>query len=728
MKFFKLFFVLSFVFTANYTFSQNLKDEAAYAFDAKDYKKAYELYDKLYTESPKNFEYKFRLGYSSLNYPEKKLRSIEIFEDIKRIDKSADVDYYLAKAYHTNYKFDEAISSYEAYISEKSKKEKLTEEDIAFINDAKLGVKNCKNGKELMSKKVIADIKNIGAPLNTSESEYVPVISADESILIYTYVGKNTTGGKVNDDLKPDAEEGYYHEDIYIAKKATDSTYSAGVSIGSNINTKGNDAPIGLSPDGTTLFTFASTNKDKGDIYVSKLTGDEWSKPIALNSNINTEEWEGSCSISSDGRFLYFASERAGGLGGRDLYISENINGDWAPAVNLGPTINTPYNEDAPFIHPDGITLFFSSEGHQSIGGYDIMYTIKQENNWLAPMSMGIPLNTTEDDRYYVINAKGERGYFSSNRGGSGGLGNADIYMVEPGVFGDKPILALLKGRIFADDKPIEAKLTVTKKATGEAIGPYYSNSKTGKFLMALAPGNGYKIHITVAVPGFEPIEEELDIENLTKFVEINKDFYVYSPGYNNKMATRSMKSILDSLAKGEVATDKFKNDVVTNEPVKKPKVEKAPKTPKVKAPVAVDETPVVTTPTPCDTLPLPSFADLKGKSLNDIENYKKLLSLAGTHCSQGMMFKVQIAAYRHPENYKYDFLKKFGEASVKDYPDGITRFTQLEFSTLKDAEIARQQIIAKGQKDAWIVAFVDGKRYTLEELIMLDFLGKAIN
>jgi len=131
-----------------------------------------------------------------------------------------------------------------------------------------------------------------------------------------------------------------------------------------------------------------------------------------LNANINSEFWEGSCSISSDGRYLYFASERLGGLGGKDLYVSEKVNGDWGPAVNLGPEINTPYNEDAPFIHPDGITLFFSSEGHKSIGGYDIMYSIRKDNSWIEPLSMGIPLNTTEDDRYYVINAKGDVGYF----------------------------------------------------------------------------------------------------------------------------------------------------------------------------------------------------------------------------------------------------------------------------------------------------------------------------
>ncbi len=708
----KLFLILFLVAFTQLVNAQTTKDEAFYAFDNKDYQKAYGLFDKLYAENPKNLDYKFRLGYCSIYYPEKKARAIEIFEDIKRTDKSTDVDYYLGKAYHINYRFDDAIKSYNEYITAKTSVVKLSEEDKAFIEDAKLGVLNSNNGKELISKKVVADIKNMGAPLNTIEQEYVPVISTDESILIYTYVGKNTTGGKLNDELKPSTEDdAYYHEDIYISKKATDTTYALGTSIGNTINTKGHDAAIALSPDGSTLFTYNSTGADKGDIFVSKLNGEEWSKPEKLNSNINTSEWEGSCSISSDGMFLYFASERPGGLGGRDLYISERVNGDWGPAVNLGPNINTPYNDDAPFIHPDGITLFFSSEGHQSIGGYDIMYSIKQENNWIKPLSMGIPLNTTEDDRYYVINAKGERGYFSSNRGGSGGIGGQDIYTVEPGMFGEKPILALLKGRIFADDKPIDAKLEVVKKANGEAIGPYYSNSKTGKYLMALAPGNGYKIKIVVNVPGFEPIEEELDVEKLTKFIEINKDFYVYSPGYNNKMASRTMKSIMDSLTSGTVTPETFKNDVTTKTNVVKTT------DPKVK-----------TEPIPCNAGILPDFSILKGKSLNDIETYNKLLSVAGNYCAQGLTFKVQIAAYRHPKNYKYNRLQKFGTPNITGYADGITRFTQLELNTIKDAEAARQKIIAKGQKDAWITAFIDGKRYTLEELIMQDFLGKSIN
>lgn len=766
--------------------SKDLKQDAAFCYDNKDYKCAYELYDKLSAQNPKVLEYKFRLGVSSINYPEKKARSIEIFEELSKVDKTAEINFYLGKAYHINYRFDEALNAYNDYVT-RMQGVKLKEESKAMLKEANLGIENCTNGKTLINQKVVADIKNIGLPINTNETEGVPVISADESVIIFTYAGRKSTGGLLNDALKPDPE-GSYHEDIFISVRKNDSVWSEPTGIAA-LNTKGNDAAVALSPDGQTLFSFISNN-DAGDLFTSSLTGTEWSKPVRLNSNINTPEWEGSCSISSDGRFLYFASERPGGLGGRDLYVSEKINGDWGPAVNLGPSINTEYNEDAPFIHPDGITLFFSSEGHKSIGGYDIMYSIKQDNQWIEPLSMGIPLNTTEDDRFYVINAKGDRGYFSSNRGGAGGKGGQDIYSVEPGILGEKPVLALLKGSVFADDKPIDAKIEVSKKATGEAVGPYYANAKTGKYLMALTPGNGYKIHISVSVPGFEPIDEEIDVQKLQKFVEIRKDFYLYSPAYANKRQQRTVSQMLDSLLGTLTNAEDFKNDAVvgnpldaartaTVEPVKTSTVAAITPTTVVITPTVATTTPTtaietptlatitpttavetptpasatptlavttsttaVTTPTvatatptvsmpglkPCDGGPTPDFSALKGKSLNVPENYSKLLEIAGNTCAEGLVFKVQIAAYKYPENYKYDHLKAFGKPEITNYPDGITRFTQLQFTTLKEAEAGRQQIIGKGQTDAWITAVVNGKRYTLEELIMVDFLGKAVN
>lgn len=545
--------------------SKSLREDAEYYFDSQDYKKAYELYDKICKQSPKNYDYKFRLALSSLYYPEKKARSIELLNEIKNIDKSPEIDYYLGKAYHVNYQFSDATKFYETFLStqSKAKSNKLSDDDLKLIENAKLGILNCKNGQELVEKKVVANIKNLGGPVNTNEIEGVPVISADESMMIFTYVGKKSTGGLLDEFLVPDKENGNYHEDIFMSTRSKDTVWSQPQGIAS-LNTKGNDAAVALSPDGQSLFSFVSDVNNPGDLYYSTLNGQNWAEPKKLNSNINSEYWEGSCSISADGKYLYFASERPGGIGGRDLYVSEKINGTWGPAKNLGPSVNTPYNEDAPFIHIDGITLFFSSEGHKSIGGYDIMYTMKKDNKWIEPINMGIPLNTTEDDRYYVINAKGNVGYFSSNRGDLGGKGSQDIYSVSPGILGAKPILALLKGIVYANDKPTEAKIEVTKKESNERLDPFNANSKTGKYLMAITPGSGYKIKVTAE--GVDPLEEDINAEILPFYVELNRDFYLYSADFKNKKQQLTFNFILDSLLNNITNIEEINNDITLNE------------------------------------------------------------------------------------------------------------------------------------------------------------------
>lgn len=707
---FRKIFVLFLLLCSFGLFSQSnkeLEEEAYYYFNNKDYKKAYELYDKLYTKNPKDLDYKFKLGYCCLFYPEKKDRAILIFEDIKANNskKSKDIDYYVGKAYHVNYRFSDAIKSFETYLAMIGSK--VSDDDKLFVEDAKQTIKNCNNGIELIDKKVQADITNLGSPINTDEVEGVPVITADESVMIFTYAGKKSTGGKLNEELKPD-ENGEYREDIFMSTKTADSTWSEPIGIPS-LNTNGNDAAIAISPDGQTIFSFSSNN-DLGDLYQSNLIGNEWTKPAKLNKNINSEAWEGSCSMTADGRYLFFASERKGGLGGRDIYVSEKQNGDWGPASNLGATINTATDEDAPFIHPDGITLFFSSKGHTSIGGYDIMFSIKKDGEWLPPKNMGIPLNTTEDDRYYVINAKGDKGFFSSDRGGAGGKGKQDIYVVTPGILGEKPIIAMLKGIVYGNDVPMEGKIEVFKVATSTLIGPYYSNKVSGKYLLALSPGYVYKVKCSAT--GYDPIEEELDIENLDKFLEIKKDFYLYTPDFKPTNVNVPLTSMTSTAGVTPSTTTATPGETVAT----------------TTTPTETTST-TVTTNDPCDPgAPKPDFSSLKGKSLNNPDVYAQLMSIGGNICASKMIFKVQIAAYRHPENYKYDHLAEYGKPEVINYPDGITRFTQMEFKTLKDAEVQRQKAIGKGQKDAWIVGFVDGKRYSLEELIMLDFFGKSIN
>lgn len=746
---------------------QTLEDQGYDLLNSHQYVKAYEVFDKLHSRYPKEIDYQFKLGICCLNYAEKKDRAIEIFKDMKTKYKTLEVEVYLGKAYHRNYKFEDGIKTLEPLVEILTKSTR--KEDKALLDDVTLTINNCKSGLFLMQNKVFADIQNVGAPVNSNELEGVPIITADESEMIFTYVGYKSMGGKLNESLQSDPVNGLFRSDIYKATRDATGTKWNKPEPMKTLNTLGEDAAIALSPSGQTLFTFLSSNTNPGDIMVSKLVGNEFTAPVALNGNINTADyWEGSCSISADGKYLYFASERPEGLGGRDIWVSENIDGDWGPAVNLGPNINTQYDEDAPFIHPDGVTLFFSSKGHQSIGGYDIMFSLKEGNEWTKPKSMGIPLNTTEDDSYYVINSKGDKGYFSSNRTGSGGLGEQDIYMVTPGILGEKPVVALIKGTVYGDDRPIEAKVEVVKIAQKENIGPFTSNIKTGKYLMALSPGYVYRIKVTA--DGYESIEEDLDIELLSGYMEQSKDFYMYSPAYAAASTPPKQSGVKTVMTvqppppkakepKPEVAAN-TPDPVKTETPVEevKPTEPIANVDPVVNVPKENTSEPTKTTePTktsgkgqdnsdpalavnekktkkgssgsnaPC-TSSLPDLSQLKGKTLNENSTYRKLMELAGNYCASNMVFKVQVGAYRNPENFKTASLSSLGKIESDNYPDGITRFTQKQFSTLKEAEAHRQKAIAKGQKDAWIVAFVDGKRYTLEDLIMIDFASGPAN
>ncbi len=678
-----------------------LIEDGEYYMEEKLYDKAYAAFTKLISLDKKNqLYYKLRKGVAATHIPAKKEEAISLLEEVKSKDSTHYAVYFhLGEAYHHNYKFDEAIFYLQKFINQNP--------DAKERKEAELSMMQAENGKRVTQTMIEADIKNIGSPVNSEDAEYVPVISADESILIFTYRGKKSTGGLMDVDFKKDPD-GEYYEDIFITRRVDDN-WEEPESIGENINTKHNDASIALSPDGQQLYTFYSTKKDGGDIYVCHLNGEKWSDPVKLGPTINTKYWEGSCSISGDGRHLYFASERPGGLGGKDIYISEMLeNGQWGPAVNLGPGINTVYDDDSPFIHPDGITLFFSSKGHKSIGGYDIMFSIKKENKWIEPVNMGYPLNTTDDDIYYVINAKGDKGYFSSTRTEKGAQGSLDIYEVSPGIIGERPVLAMLKGVVYGNGVPTEAEFVIVKRRTGEKIGPFHSNKKTGRYLVALSPGEDYDIK--VKAKGYPDIEENLNVQAIKKFKEIKKDFYMAKGGYVYTQADSS-KKLNDYLNDPDTLTDLSyqKKDSI---------------------PAPVDTTgPVVTTTTsdPCDEFKKLDFAALKNRSLNDPAVYRKLLEIGTRLCAKGLTFKVQIAAYTYPENYKWDHLQEYGVPATQKLDDGITRFTQGEFASILDAEAQRQKAIKKGQTDAWITGFIDGKRYTLEQLILVDFYNKDI-
>jgi outer membrane protein OmpA-like peptidoglycan-associated protein len=288
---------------------------------------------------------------------------------------------------------------------------------------AEFRIEECILGDSLEKHPLNVKITNVGAGINSIYDDYSPLISADGTEFIFTS-NRKSEGSRQGSPVN--------YEDIYISKGHTDN-WSKPQKISPNINIPYHDAAASMSPDGRTLFLYYEVGA--GDIYVSNFDGNEWSPAKPLNKNINTTYWETSACISADGKKLYFTSNRPGGYGELDIYVSELTDkGDWGKAVNLGASINTHGHEDSPFIHADGKTLYFGSDGHVGLGEHDIFKSEFVDGKWQPAKNIGYPINTPEYESFFVISADNKVAYFSSSR--EDRIGNTDIYKV---TFLDKP-------------------------------------------------------------------------------------------------------------------------------------------------------------------------------------------------------------------------------------------------------------------------------------------------
>lgn len=413
--------------------------------------------------------------------------------------------YYLAQAYHFNYKFDSAISYFESYKAILGTRDPLLSRDI----DMRIGWAN--NAKEFMSTPLDLTITNMGDSINGPHPDYGAVMSVDEQMIFFT----SRRFGETMID-------GNYYEDILVSEKKLDGTWTSAHPISPYINTPTNEATISLSTDGQTLFLYRDDNG--GDIFSSTTMNGQWMAPLPLGSDINTRYWETHACMSADGNTLYFVSDRPGGFGGRDIYRCVKLpNSRWSKALNLGPTINTDQDEDAPFIHPDQHTLFFSSKGHKSMGGFDIFFTSKNDETgmWAPPINMGYPINTPDDDVFYMTSPDGKRAYFSSVR--EGGYGEKDIYVAELKQ-ATTQALTLMRGRIYnADGKPLTQKIeiNVNNSLSGELIGVYRPNPRTGNFTIILPTGGTYQI--SYVVDDKEYANEIIDVPSGSEFTTIDR-------------------------------------------------------------------------------------------------------------------------------------------------------------------------------------------------------------
>ncbi len=490
-----------------------------YHIEYGNYELALPIFLDLLSTDPDNANLNFKVGMcylkgvknkkAAIPYLEKASQKVNRnYDDLNPYEKNAP-NYtllYLGQALHLAYRFDEAIETLEKFKSSINKKH------IRY-QEADRTIAMCNNAKEFIATPKQAFITNLGDSINTEFPEYSPVISIDESTIIFTSRRNTTTGGtqEINGD---------WFEDIYISTKNDKDNWTAARPIGSNINTADHEASIGLSADGQKLLIYKG--EEGGSIWMSELVGDEWGVPYKLGSDINTEHWETHAVISADERFLYFVSNRPGGYGGRDIWMCKKLpNGMWGLAQNLGPKINTPYDEDAPFIHPDGKQIFFSSNGHKSMGGFDIFFAdLQEDGTWTDPVNMRHPINTTDDDIYYVTSADGKRAYLSSFR--DGGKGEKDIYIVSLPEAVEKA-LTVLVGHIKLSDGskiPTDTKVTVLNIETGELL-PFKPNANTGKYVLSLTPGN-YKI--SYEMNGNEFHTEDIYVPAESSYNLINKE------------------------------------------------------------------------------------------------------------------------------------------------------------------------------------------------------------
>ena len=498
----KISLIICCLITVNNLFSQEetFKEkflEANTLIEEKLYHVALPLWLDLQKEQPDNNNINYKVGLCYIESKNQKSKALEYLNTAaKNVSKNYDpfshtekkapkeVYYYLARAQHLNYKLDDAIANFDAFKNETSKKHFLydnIETQKAYCANAKIAVANPKK----------TTITNMGNIINSSYEDYSPAILFDESTVYFTSRRLRSDSSNL---YVTEMSDGKYYEDIYVAHKYN-GVWSKPKTI--NITTSGHEAIVNVSIDGKTLFFYKDDEGD-GNIYQSIMTENgEWSTPTSLDPKINEKSQETHAHLSPDGKSLYFVSDRKDGNGGKDIYVCNKLpEGNWDTPQNLGNIINTPNDEDGIFIHPDGKTMYFSSNGHNSIGGYDVFSsTLDANGNWSKPVNMGYPINSTDNDLFFVTSADGKRGYYSSYK--DDGFGEKDIYQISLLDETAKSI-SLLAGTIEVhgyDTLPSNALVTIVRKGTNENTVTIKPRKEDGNFSAILQPESKY--HIT---------------------------------------------------------------------------------------------------------------------------------------------------------------------------------------------------------------------------------------
>jgi hypothetical protein len=441
----------------------------------------YELANQLYIllETPDNYYIKYKIGTCYLNIPGEKEKSVPYLEEaVKNASYDAKTDSYkekrapldvyfsLAKAYMINNDLEKGLYTLETF-------KKLAQE-----TSAKGGMKNpefidqqiqaCKNAIDLRKKPVIFTKKTLGSDFSQGAINENAAVSFDGNTLVYT-----ERRGIVNAIFCSRKEKGKWLTPVDITPE---------LGAGDDCST------CSISSDGTILYIYKTDNYD-GVIYSSTYKNGAWTPVSKLNKNINSKYYESHSALSADGKKLYFTSNRDGGLGNLDIYVSEKDgSGDWGPAVNLGAEINTPYNEDTPFITENDSVLYFCSEGHSSMGGFDIFKSLKKGSSWEAPSNIGYPINSSDDDKFFQPWNNERNGYYTMT---TDYKKREIFYLTLEGSGADK--FSEITGKLSLSDTVMSFdknfKIHLIDPATGDTVDVSYPNKFTGIYSFYVLPG-----------------------------------------------------------------------------------------------------------------------------------------------------------------------------------------------------------------------------------------------
>jgi outer membrane protein OmpA-like peptidoglycan-associated protein len=387
--------------------------------------------------------------------------------------------YRLAIAEHSLGDYSESLQHIRKYLTSKKISEK-------YRKKANVLKKSCEFSISAIRSPVTFNPANLGANINSDADEYLPALSADGSTLIFTRSKK---------------VDGFRNEDFYLSYNNSDD-WQLAKNLGKPINTPQNEGAQCITADGLTLyFTACSRNDSYGrcDIYESNFVNDTWTDPVNLGEHINTENWESQPAISADGRQLFFVSNRSGGRGGKDIWVSyKNANGTWTKAKNLGKDINTSKDDISPFLHWDNQTLYYSSKGFVGMGGFDIFLSrLNESGNWGEVKNIGYPINSPSDENSLIVAKDGRTAYFASayfNEGRS----DLDLYTFDLPQESRAREVAYVQGVITdaKTRKPIKAEIELVDLQSGRSYKSSQSDTD-GNYMLCLPSDAEYALTVS---------------------------------------------------------------------------------------------------------------------------------------------------------------------------------------------------------------------------------------